>query len=118
MYKSAHNEPSKSEQKLSKVPSILMWPAALTLEVLYSFVCDSTLLRHINVSFDDDRPMATAISSVSEVLGDFIVASTSTRYTILEFVSFVEDTSSRSVEYSPRFFIDAKEFTKVRIVFS
>lgn len=113
MYKSALNESlPKTDQKLYKLPSILLWPAALTIEVLHSILSDSALLSHINVSFDNDRPLATAIASIAEVLRDFLVVSTSNRYAILEFVSFAEQFSS-SMEYSPRFFIDAKEFTKV-----
>ena len=96
--------------------NILLWCAGLSLEVLYSIVNVPSILSHLNCVYDEDRPNSTAIASMSEILVDYSVIATSSRSNILGFVACAKAMSNSNNDYSPRFFVDAKEFTKVRFV--
>jgi len=94
---------------------MVLWPAALSVEVIHSIVSDTSLLPKLNTSYDAERPTSTVITSLAEALQDFAIISTSNQTKILEFVACVEKNGITSgSEYSPRFFVDAKESAKVR----
>lgn len=95
---------------------MLLWPAALALEVLYVVANDHDLLVALNVSFDSSRPNATIVASLFETLSEFLVISSSNQVIILKLVSYSRQLESSSNDYSPRLFASAKDTTKVLFV--